>query len=417
MPDDSEPELEAHERDALAAWQPTEPPAGFADRVAAEPAAAPAVIRPERRRRWIAMAAVLAAALAIGGVGFAIVRGSDDAPGGPSAGAVTADVRRSLQLGTRAVAVAEPGAVLAWTISKGKARVEQGAGSVFYRVDHGGPFVVATPLGEVTVTGTCFRVEVIMTGSKQTLVGGAIGAALAAAVVVTVYEGGVVVAGGKGSTKVGPGEHATLTSDGTASVGPTVADVAPPAADVTRDQLLARDELQRQRIAGLTSRVGQLERELASAGRGATSHYPSEDTADGRAWFDPTPEQLAAFAKNCEVRFDMPPITDSEPFNITAERGAEYGLTDAERDVRNQVIAELHQSWFERIRAIYVDVGGEAGATDGLSAQAMMTEIEDKSPRDERRAIQARIAQERAGLVPAPADWSHASPIERMMRS
>jgi hypothetical protein len=44
-------------------------------------------------------------------------------------------------------------------------------------------------------------------------------------------------------------------------------------------------------------------------------------------------------------------------------------------------------------------------------------EIEDKSPPGERAAVQQRIAQERAGLVRPPADWSHASPIERMLRS
>ena len=45
---------------------------------------------------------------------------------------------------------------------------------MFYRVDPGGPFTVTTPAGEVHVTGTCFRVEVLpMKPSKQGLLGAA----------------------------------------------------------------------------------------------------------------------------------------------------------------------------------------------------------------------------------------------------
>ena len=45
---------------------------------------------------------------------------------------------------------------------------------MFYRVEPGGPFVVETPYGQITVRGTCFRVEVMqMKVSRQTWIGGA----------------------------------------------------------------------------------------------------------------------------------------------------------------------------------------------------------------------------------------------------
>src|SRR5436853_247867 len=112
-----------------------------------------------------------------------------------------------------------------------------------------------------------------------------------------------------------------------------------------------------------------------------------------------------------------PPIAGTEATQLGPDRAKGYGLTDDEIGPVNAVFAELHKRWAERVRAIYIDVVGEAGADSTLSAQAMEQEIEDKSPGDERSAIQARIAQERAGLVAPPADWSPASPVERPVRS
>jgi ferric-dicitrate binding protein FerR (iron transport regulator) len=420
MTDDDSPELDDRERAALATWDVAAPPPGFTDR--ALPATTP-LAPPQRPRRsraaWIALCAG-AAALALSGGIFIAVRDDVHAPAataGPSSGAVTAAERRTLAIGGRAVVVADAGAVLAWAVDdQGAAHVDHGAGAAFYRVDHGRPFVVTTPLGEVTVTGTCFRIEVIMRPTKHSIMGGAIGATLAAAVVVTVYEGGVVVAGshggGAGAVKVAPGERATLTPEGAPAVsaGNQGPETAPPLPSATRDQLLARDELQRQRIAGLTARIGELERVIAA--NGGVDH--SDD--GGRPWADPGPEQLAEWAKSCKVRFDMPPISSSTPFKVTPAEAAEYGIADTDIDPINSVLAELHRQWTDRIRAIYLDVVGEGGDTS-MSAQAMMQEIEDKSPPGERAAVQQRIAQERAGLVPPPADWSRASPIERMMRS
>jgi hypothetical protein len=418
--DDVDPDaLTAAEREALAAWDAPAPPAGFAARLAghrpARTTSETAVpVRVGAPRRRVAIASAVLAAAAAAAIAIAVTGGGDPA----RAGAISALERRSLSLAGRAVAVAEPGAVLAWAIDdRGAIRVEQGAGEVFYRVDHGGPFVVATPLGEVRVTGTCFRVEVIMKPSKQSLIGGTIGAALAAAVVVTVYEGGVVVAGRDGGTaKVSAGERASLSAGGG---GPSVAGdgsggtatavtLAAPAADATREQLLVRDELQRRQIAALTSRIGDLER--GGGGAAGPDSYPS-----GRPFFDPTHEDLVELAKRCEVRVDMPPVMGGAPSPLNADEGGDYGLTPAELAEVDAVMAAMHRSWNDRVRAIYLEATGDAPA-EGMSAQAMWQEISDKSDPRERQALSARIANERAGLVQPPADWSHASPYERMFR-
>ncbi len=181
--------------DASARAAPT-PPEGFADAVvaamgdAAQSRAGTRSAAGQGRWRWglaaVAVAAVVAVVLA--------VRGGPRLPG--AHGAVRATERSTIRLAHRGVLVAEPGAELTWRVSKrGETAVRQPRGEVFYRVDRGGPFVVETPGGRVEVTGTCFSVEVTdMKPSKQALIGAAAGAALAATIVVTVYEGRVLFA-------------------------------------------------------------------------------------------------------------------------------------------------------------------------------------------------------------------------------
>src|SRR5690348_16463244 len=132
-------------------WAAQEPPPGFADRVmAARDASAPKK-SPRRTMRALLGAALLAGSAAA----WLLAVGAGD-----GAGEADFDARASLKIGRRGVAVGEAGAKLSYRVRHGEARVQQSAGDVFYRVEHGGPFVVTTPAGEVSVQGTCFRVEV-----------------------------------------------------------------------------------------------------------------------------------------------------------------------------------------------------------------------------------------------------------------
>jgi hypothetical protein len=125
----------------------------------------------------------------------------------------------------RGRAFAEAGTHLAWSISAaGDVRVSPPAGSVFYRVEPGGEFVIVTPAGDVTVR-TCFRVEVApmalsVVDNKQRALFALGGAALASAVLVTVYEGRVRVPteSGQGGHELQAGEHAQLASRSFAAV-------------------------------------------------------------------------------------------------------------------------------------------------------------------------------------------------------
>lgn len=441
-PDD---ELSANEIEALAAWTVPPPPADFADRVlaaratAAEPAptepdstasaasvtavpgtAAALAAKPVRLRGWrrIAPWALIGAA----GLALVLLRAGSPGTAPDSRGSAVASERQTIRLGQRGVAVAEPGAAIDWQIEGGRARVTQRAGDVFYRVERAAPFDVTTPHGTVRVTGTCFRVE--LKPMKKTPWQAVVGAAIGAAVVVTVYEGSVLFAGRNGERTVSAGQSLLGGEGGTtvldparrqAAAQPGAADEAgePPAPpqDASRDELLRRDAVQRAEIAGLRTRVRDLE-------RGRTVMRQTEDDStdsSGEPWFEPSREDLARFAKECRVRSDMPALMTTEPYQFGPGHSSSSLLSDEQRAAANQIMAELQRDLLAQLRALYIEAVGDARADD-LSPQAMASELHDKAPVGEPNRINQRIAQERAGLAAPPTDLARLSPLERFLR-
>jgi hypothetical protein len=109
--------------------------------------------------------------------------------------------RSTVDIGARAAAAMEPGADLKWSVRKERVRVQQRRGSVFYRVNKGGPFQVTTPDGDVEVTGTCFRITHAARRGP------------AATTLVSVLEGSVNVRTAAGMLSLKAGETARLARD------------------------------------------------------------------------------------------------------------------------------------------------------------------------------------------------------------
>lgn len=401
-------ELNESERAALDAWKPLAPPPGFADRVLA---ARTHVAEPRSRRIWPFVAAGLAAAAAA--VTVIALRHPSRAASGEL---VDAQTRTTRALGDRAVAVAEPSATLSWRIDDdGDAVIEQRAGDVFYRVDRGGPFVVHTPAGDVRVTGTCFRIEV-KPMNRQLLLSATVGAALATGVVVTVYEGHVIADSKKGGhTELVAGNRATLAPDGTttlASATPTAGpqrttSLAFDEKTATREQLIAHANVQQTELTKLRARVTELER--------ITGRHHDNGAEDGRLWYDPSPERLQAWAQECHVRSDEPGFDKWQPSQSLGKN--DRGLEPGELSQYNAALTEVQQQWKQLVRALYIEATGDTGGADTLSLDAMRGEIEEKGSSDEHNYVLQRIAQERAGLAPPPADLSKTSPFERLFRA
>ena len=231
---------------ALPPLPPLPPPSA----PATTPAAAAGTVAVGRRGRArllaaaLSMSAVAAACLAVAWWGDFGGQGSITAQGQQVAG-----TRMTVSIADRAAAAMEPGSDLAWSVRKRRVRVDQRRGSVFYRVDRGGPFRVTTPAGDVEVTGTCFRVSMSAVGKLSTLV-----------TLVSVLEGSVKVSTGSGGQRaVHAGETVRLQH----GQPPTV--VAPASGDSAQEQAKQQAEQQlRERAAAAEARLRALEQQLAA---------------------------------------------------------------------------------------------------------------------------------------------------------
>ncbi len=182
---------------------------------------------------------------------------------------------------------------------------------------------------------------------------------------------------------------------------------APPPDGTTREALLQRDQQQRAEIARLRERVRGLENDLAAA-RGAAS------SGDG-SFFNPSKDELLQMARDCKLKWDTPGL-GLEPPRLGPKRAADFGLGDEDVKQVNRVTAETNARVLAELRQLYVEVTGDKAGADALTPQALVTEITAKSPDGLAQQVFWRLSQERAGLIPSPADRGGESPLERMMR-
>jgi hypothetical protein len=416
--------------DPLDYWPAEEPPEGFAGHTLA---ALNTADRPRRTRVWaLAGAAAAAACLVVWGASLR-----------PRHGHLAAEAREQVSIGSRAVAVAEGGAVLDWSVdwSRGgrSGRVVQTAGEVFYRVDAGGPFTVETPYAAVTVSGTCFTVEVAPMASNRGLVAAAAAGALAGGIAVAVYEGHVRVQNAHGAIDAAPGDrvHAGAANAPSLALEPT-----PPALMVARDPgqseaqpretLVDRERAAQAQVAALQARVRTLEQERAALaarvpGPGALyggenlpyTDKPSGPLPDGRPPWDKfhgySASELKALASQCELRNDTPPLQVG-PWTMSPEQGAELHLSDAEQQTAAAVVDRLGAETIPKLRALYVEATGDVAGSETLELSTLGQEILHKGGKDLEVQARTRLSQELAGLSPPPADLSKTSPQERYLR-
>ncbi len=365
-----------------------------------------------RRHRWL-VGVVLAAAAAVAAILWVAERGRTGADTG-SAQSI-AD-RRTVRTGGRSIAVLEPGSEISWAVDDDGATVDQARGRVFYRVEPGGPFLVRTPSAEVQVTGTSFEVEIVMSNQKQRLKSMSLGAAFAAVTVVTVYEGGVVLANERGSTEVSAGHTAHADAahapSSTRSRIPAIAatgsarresSVRPPAGD-------------RVLVADLRARVRELEAELETVRDSAEADGDNtqERIEFAQRVYNPSPEQLREAAENCELSFAVPALLESGTY-LTDATADKLALSSEERQAMSRALEDASIRWKEQMRAIYVDATGDENGADALSFDAMRAEVLNKSVPDDLLESRQRVAKERAGMLEAPAA-GEGSPVERYYR-
>jgi ferric-dicitrate binding protein FerR (iron transport regulator) len=328
----------------LEAWDPQEPPKGFADRVVA--AARREESTRSRPRAARVFAGLLLAAAMAAVIGFGVHRTHVDAHG-----SVTADARQEVRIGTRALAVLEKGAHVKWD---GDA-IEQDEGDVFWRVEPGARFVVHTPAADVAVKGTCFRVQV---GSgeddmeRRSVVSGAVGAVIAATAMVGVYEGKVAVSHAGQSVDLVAGQSASAGAGGVHRVATGPADEVPadPAAAsgtegeraLTAANANLADNVReyRRKLEAIEAQKKKLEQELAEA---------QQKLADGgvpRSEFDLSPQELKDLAKEGEVRMRVPCGGPKGDYSLSAGDLNKLGLAPQDAPILQAAFQKSHdRTW------------------------------------------------------------------------
>ena len=402
------------ELDALDVWSATVPPSDFTDRVLQ--ASEPAPSRSRVRRVWpIALAASLLAA----GLGLWLGR----VPA--HEGTLTATARETLTLSEDTVIVAEPGTTLHWFERGDTLVVEQSNGEAFYRIDSDdAPLRVHTPAADVDVTGTCFSVQLESTSKPMSRDPRsiALGAAVAVAATVTVYEGSTVLANDGGSVELEAGQRGRAVEGQPPTLSVPVGDEPPALADPPTAELRTlRAENRRQ--------AAELERLRAQTGSGAPSSDDTEvdDAAEARARFSqwgppipegfdhyqPTEDALLEMAECGIVAWDQPPVwaDDEQPDPQYLDA---LGLSPEERTAFVEAFDGFRSETVAQARAFYVELGGSPAVADEIDPSELIGIVYGKTDLDTREDSRIALAMERAGLATPPTDERPAS--ERLLR-
>ena len=259
-----------------------------------------------------------------------------------------------------------------------------------------------------------------MVDVKSTVAAGAMGAVMASAVLVTVYEGEVAATSAEATVKVQPRERVRMVPDSApqrleparaqarAVVTPrgAIQGASATSAPGTPQQAEARPA----QLAALEIERDELVEQVADLKEKLEVYA---DKAAASKTYDLSPAQLRSLAERCELRWDMPGLK-AQPNTVPRKLAEEQSWTDEEVASINEAMAEYHSSMTGAIRELYVEATGDP-ASGSMSTDAMIAEITDKTDRNAIRGVFQRLARERAGLEVAPAEAAQ-SVTERLYR-
>jgi ferric-dicitrate binding protein FerR (iron transport regulator) len=411
------------------AWEPQEPPQGFAERVVetarrSQPA-------PARSRAARVFAGLLLAAGVAAVIGFGVHR-----QGLGARGSATADERQEVRVGTRALAVLEKGARVTWNGDD----VQQSGGDVFWRVEPGARFTVHTPAADVTVKGTCFHVKVQGgedgepaahaadrskdgTMNARDAKSGVVGAAIAATALVGVYEGKVAVSHAGQSVDLVAGQSAEAGPGGVKRVGGGGPDEGAQGAAASTgsegEKALAQananlaDSVRtyRRRLEAIEAEKKKVEKELAQA---------QAQLADGgvaKSDYDLSPQDWKQLAKEGEVRARLPCGGPKGDYAYSPKDLNKLGLAPQDGPIIQQAFQASHQRTWGVVQPLCSQALGGADVSK-IGQQAcvsiLMQQAADQNSTQADEDIR-EVAEIMAGTRPPPAPGSQADPLLQAM--
>jgi hypothetical protein len=395
------------------AWEPQEPPRGFAERVVETARRSePAPAKPRSRAARVFAGLLLAAAMAAV-IGFGLHR-----QGAGARGAVVAGERQEVRVGTRALAVLEKGARVTWDGDE----VKQSGGDVFWRVEPGARFTVRTPAADVTVKGTCFRVKV--DGGEDEMnardaKSGVVGAAIAATALVGVYEGKVAVShAGQSvdlvagqSAEAGPGgvKRVGAGADEAAQGGAAAASASEGEKALTQANANLADSVRtyRRRLEAIEAEKKKLEKELAQA---------QAQLADGgvaKSDYDLSPEDLKELAKKGEVRARIPCAGTNGDYQWSPKDLNKLGLAPQDGPLLQQAFKRSHDRTWGVIQPLCSQALGGADVSK-IGQQACESVLMNLANENDSGAADEdirQVAEILAGMRPPPGPDSKADPL------
>ncbi len=393
----------------LEAWGAEKPPSDFAARavaLATSPSETKKPIFRFKKERGIGLV-VVGAALAAG-VTFAVRA--------PAHGEMTADVRKEIAVGPRATLVLEPGAKVSWSGSE----VTQERGDVFYRVERGGAFRVHGPGGvDVEVKGTCFRIAEQTEGTmKRRDVGvGVTGAAIATAVLVSVYEGKVIASQKDRHVTLEAGQSARADEKGLSESAPTSATGSGTSSD---EPTQAANATLADQVRDYKRRLEKLDGEKEQlATRLKTAESQIEKTGNPNAppknEFDLSKEDWAELAEKGAIKIMAPCQSDIAP---TPSSLSARGLAPADGAVLSEASRQTHDWLTSKVKPLCLEIVGRADIVDKLSpdgcfhlAEKLLESTDDPSYKESFY----RVAEIKAGTRPRPQADDKVPPFEGMM--
>ncbi|HTQ43125.1 MAG TPA: hypothetical protein VMI75_10250 [Polyangiaceae bacterium] len=400
-------------------WPVQEPPADFAERVVAAAREKTGSVPPRAqsvRGRFTrrAAAGVLLVGSMAAGVAFAVHLQSRGA-----AGDVTADARREVRVGTRAIAVLEAGAHVKWHGDD----IEQTGGDVFWRVEPGARFTVHTAAADVTVKGTCFRVRV--TGgegdmTRRDAMVGAVGAVMGAAAFVGVYEGKVAVSHAGQSVDVAAGQGAQADGRGVHLTG--LSPSAQEAASEEPDPLLAANANladtvaeYRRRLEAIDADKKKLEKQLAEAeaklGDAGVKTVPENK-------FDLTQDDWKDLAKRGEIHALMPcgpgPHHD---YGFSPDSLNALGLAPQDGAIIQAALQRSEARTWAIIKPLCSQAlaGANVDKLGEHSCMSVLQAFANQNSGDGEAEALRQTSEIQAGLRPMPGPTDDVSPYERAL--
>jgi hypothetical protein len=395
----------------LDAWDTQEPPRDFAGRVVAE-AVKEQRAKPNRRSVRIGAAVLLATTIAAAAAMVVQVKTAH------AHGDVAAAAREEVRVGTRAIAVLEPGAHVSWDGDL----VAQSGGDVFWRVEPGARFTVHTPAADVQVKGTCFRVKV--EGDEGAMNGrdvkvAAVGAVIGVSAFVGVYEGKVAVSHAGQSVDLTAGQSARAGADGVARVPGASADMqASPAAALSGTEgekalteananLADNVRLYRRKLEALEGEKKKLEKQLDEA---------QTKLADGGvrlSEYDLSQEDLKQLAQQGEVRMRVPCGGTKGDYSYTPGDLNKLGLAPQDGPIIQQALQQSHARTWAVLQPLCSQALGGLDVSK-LGQQACMSILMDQANGKGDGSYDEdvrEVAEILAGTRPQPAPGAQLDPM------